>query len=266
MNTALISTASIVLYLTSGTLLAWRLMRRPDLPKLPVLAPGLLAAVLHGLLLYHWIHVGMDRDLSFFNVASLLAWIMTILVLLGSLRMPMENVGIAILPLAAVTIITALLFPMHHIVHDIRSPDLLSHILISILAYSLLTIAALQALLLALQHRHLRNRQPGGFVRALPPLQTMETLLFQMIWAGFILLGLSLVTGVLYIDDIFAQHLVHKTVLSIIAWLVFAVLLWGRYRFGWRGRTAVRWTLWGFGFLALAYFGSKLVLELILQR
>ena len=94
----------------------------------------------------------------------------------------------------------------------------------------------------------------------------MESLLFQMIATGFTLLTLALVTGVLFLEDIFAQHLVHKTVLSIIAWGVFAILLWGRWRFGWRGRVAIRWTIGGFIFLMLAYFGSKFVLELIINR
>jgi ABC-type uncharacterized transport system permease subunit len=90
--------------------------------------------------------------------------------------------------------------------------------------------------------------------------------MFQMIRIGFVLLSLALFTGVLFLEDIFAQHLVHKTVLSIVAWLVFATLLWGRWRFGWRGQVAIRWTVGGFVFLMLAYFGSKLVLELILNR
>jgi ABC-type uncharacterized transport system permease subunit len=134
------------------------------------------------------------------------------------------------------------------------------------LAYSLLTLASAQALLLAVQDNHLRRHHPGGFIRALPPLQTMESLLFEMISLGFVLLSVALGTGFAYLDDMFAQHLVHKTVLSIVAWIAFAVLLWGRYRFGWRGRTAIRWTLIGFAVLMLAYFGSKAVLELILER
>jgi ABC-type uncharacterized transport system permease subunit len=141
-----------------------------------------------------------------------------------------------------------------------------AHILLSILAYSVLSIGALQAVLLAVQEKHLREKRPGGFIRALPPLQTMETLLFRMIGAGFILLSLALVSGALFVQDLFAQHLVHKTVLSIVAWAVFAILLWGRQRFGWRGRTAIRWTLSGFFSLMLAYFGSKWVLEVVLGR
>jgi ABC-type uncharacterized transport system permease subunit len=94
----------------------------------------------------------------------------------------------------------------------------------------------------------------------------MESLLFQMIGAGFVLLSLTLVSGLMFVEDIFAQSLVHKTVLSLLAWGVFGILLWGRWRFGWRGRTAIRWTLSGFAALALAYFGTKLVLELVLKR
>lgn len=94
----------------------------------------------------------------------------------------------------------------------------------------------------------------------------MESLLFQLITVGFILLSVTLISGFFFLEDLFAQHVAHKTLLSLIAWCVFGVLLWGRWRFGWRGQTAIRWTLSGFGFLVLAFFGSKLVLELILRR
>jgi ABC-type uncharacterized transport system permease subunit len=94
----------------------------------------------------------------------------------------------------------------------------------------------------------------------------METLLFRMIGLGFVTLSLSLISGAFYLDDIFGQHLAHKTVLSVLAWLIFAILLWGRWQFGWRGRTAIRWTITGFVILMLAYFGSKFVIQLILQR
>lgn len=266
MNITVVSAIAIGFYLCSGGLLGWRLLRRPEWGKGPMLVVGLAAAVLHGYLLYRWIDTAMGQNLDFFNVASLVAWVVALVVLVASLRIPVENIGIALLPLAALTIVLTLAFPSSQLMQTGTSVELLSHILLSILAYSILTIAAVQALLLELQNRHLRNRHPGGFIRALPPLQTMETLLFQMIWVGFVLLTLSLFTGAMFLEDIFAQHLVHKTVLSIIAWCVFAILLWGRHRFGWRGHTAVRWTLWGFVVLALAYFGSKLVLELVLKR
>ena len=140
------------------------------------------------------------------------------------------------------------------------------HILSSILAFSLLNIAALQALLLALQDQHLRSHHPKRLILALPPLQAMETLLFQMLGTGIVFLTIALFSGFLFVENLFAQHLAHKTVLSICAWLIFTSLLVGRIRYGWRGKTAIQWTLIGFVLLLLAYFGSKFVLELILQK
>jgi len=103
-------------------------------------------------------------------------------------------------------------------------------------------------------------------VRYLPPLFSMEMWLFRMIFVGWVFLSLSLASGLVFLEDLFAQHLVHKTVLSILAWIMFSVLLFGRWRFGWRGSRALAWTTGGFVSLVLAYFGSKLVLEVILQR
>jgi ABC-type uncharacterized transport system permease subunit len=173
--------------------------------------------------------------------------------------------AIAVLPATAVSMILDQVVPGAAVITTSANRALQVHILISLLAYSLLTIAVLQAMVLAIQNRHLHNRHPGGLIRALPPLQLMENLLFQLIGIGFLLLSLALLSGFLFLEDIFAQRLVHKTVLSVSAWVIFAILLWGRWRFGWRGRTAVRWTIGGGIFLMLAYFGSKLVIELLLQ-
>jgi ABC-type uncharacterized transport system permease subunit len=87
-----------------------------------------------------------------------------------------------------------------------------------------------------------------------------------MLATGIVFLTVSLTSGFIFIENLFAQHLVHKTVLSILAWIIFTGLLIGRSRYGWRGQTAIQWTLIGFILLLLAYFGSKLVLELILHR
>ena len=119
---------------------------------------------------------------------------------------------------------------------------------------------------MAVQERHLRSKRFDGVFKYLPPLQTMETLLFEMIWLGFITLTVAILTGFTFLHDMFAQHLAHKTILSIIAWAIFAILLFGRHRWGWRGVTATKWTLVGFSALMLAYFGSKFVLEVILSE
>ena len=140
------------------------------------------------------------------------------------------------------------------------------HISSSILAYAVLTLAAVQSALLAAQDHQLKHRHTRGIIQILPPLQLMESMLFELLWIGVSLLTIAIVSGFVFIDDIFAQSLVHKTVLTMIAWLLFSLLLWGHYQLGWRSQTAVRLTLAGFALLMLAFFGSKLVLELVLVR
>jgi ABC-type uncharacterized transport system permease subunit len=257
---------AIALYLLATALLTAILLRGSDsgCMRRQTLMIGLAAVVIHSSLLYSSLLTPNGLNLGIFHAASLVAMTASLLLLLAAYIEPVENLGIAVFPLAALSIGLTMLYPAPHIITGASAWQLTSHILTSLLAYSILGLAVLQAILLAIQDNHLRNRSPGGFIRALPPLQTMESLLFQMIATGFALLTLALVTGALFLEDIFAQHLVHKTTLSIIAWAVFAVLLWGRWRFGWRGRTAIRWTIGGFMFLMLAYFGSKFVLELVL--
>ena len=257
---------AIALYLLATALLTAILLRGIDsgCMRRQTLMIGLAAVVIHGSLLYSSLLTPNGLNLGIFHAASLVAMTTALLLLLAACIEPVENLGIAVFPLAALSLGLTMLYPEPHIITSASAWQLTSHILTSLLAYSILGLAVLQAILLAIQDNHLRNRSPGGFIRALPPLQTMESLLFQMIATGFALLTLALVTGALFLEDIFAQHLVHKTTLSIIAWAVFAVLLWGRWRFGWRGRTAIRWTIGGFMFLMLAYFGSKFVLELVL--
>ncbi len=271
MHHTLLIILSITFYLASGGMQLVRLLRGDTGPagKAGVIGLGLGAVALHGALLYPRVFGGNGVNLGFFNAGSLISWLVAAILMLTALRKPVENLGIVLLPVAALTILLDATFTSSHVIHTTGHWQLDAHILISMLAYSLLTIAMVQAILLAVQERHLRNRQPGGFIRSLPPLQTMESLLFQMIGIGFALLTVGLIIGLLFlqsIHNIVAEHLVHKTVLSLVAWVVFAVLLWGRWRHGWRGRTAIRWTLAGFITLALAYFGSKMVLELLLHR
>ena len=265
----LLATLAVFTYFTSAVLLLRQAVRQiygkavPSRHHARILA--IIAALLHTGVLYLTIGTPSGLNLGIFNVASLTGWMVTLLWLLASLKQPVENLGILLLPLVALAVVFKnLLFPNHALIIE-ADWRLETHILGSMLAYSVLSIAAVQALLLAIQERQLRLRRLGGVLHALPPLQTMENLLFRLISLGFILLSMSLLSGILFLEDIFAQHLVHKTVLSLIAWVVFAVLLWGRRRFGWRGRTAIRWTLAGFATLMLAYFGSKLVLELLLH-
>lgn len=269
MTTTLIAALlAIACYLGSAALIAGRLFRGA-MGMISARAPGLLLAwaglALHALVLYHDIHGSPERiNLGFFIAGSMIAWTILLVLMLSSLTKPVENLGIALLPAAALAIGAELAVPTAHLLPADAGWGLHAHVLISLLAYSLLALASVQAILLAIQDRHLHNRHPGGFIRSLPPLQTMELLLFEMIGFGFLLLTAALATGFMFMENMFAQHIAHKTLLSLAAWCVFGALLWGRWRYGWRGRRALAWTVSGFLVLMAAYFGSKLVRELIL--
>lgn len=228
-----------------------------------ILIVGGFAISLHAILLYQNIVTDAGLNFGFFNAVSMMVWMIALL-LLTAIKHRVENLILVIFPIAAITIGVENYFHTEHIL----APDfgVSFHILSSIIAYSLLNISALQAIFLAFQDYQLRNKHPISVIKALPPLQVMEKLLYQMIALGLIWLSLSLITGIVFIENLFAQHLVHKTILSVIAWSVFAILLWGHFSYGWRGKTTIRWTLIGFAVLMLGYFGSKLVLELILHR
>lgn len=222
------------------------------------------ALALHALSLYPHLVTASGIDLGFFNALSMIAWLVSFLVFASSLRNATENLGLMLLPISAICLALEQIDMGPRLLSSDADPGVKIHVVVSLLAYSLLTVATLQAIAVALQDYRLRHQHPGGLIRSLPPLQQMESLLFRFIAAGLALLSLALITGAVYLDDILAQHLVHKAVLSVIAWVLFATLLFGHWRFGWRGKTAIRWTISGFVFLMLAYFGSKFVLELVL--
>lgn len=174
--------------------------------------------------------------------------------------------GLIALPLATLMLLAEWAFDAPgNILKDV-TPGIGVHVVSSVMAFGFLALAGVYAVFVAVIDHFLRQHQLNRFVRALPALDVLESLLFTLVKLGFLLLTVSLTTGFLFINDLFAQHLAHKTVLSILAWVVFGVLLWGRRFRGWRGRTAVRMTIGGVLLLMLAYFGSKLVLEVLLQK
>ena len=144
--------------------------------------------------------------------------------------------------------------------------ELTFHVAMATTAFAFLTIGMVLAIAQVIVDRRLRSRQPLGLLKILTPLESLESGCFQSILAGFAVLTLALVSGAFFVQDLFAQHLIHKVVLAIVAWVVFGVLLLGRFKFGWRGRMALRWTFAGYTLLGLSYFGSKLILENILGK
>jgi ABC-type uncharacterized transport system permease subunit len=252
-----------VLYLTSALILALPLLHRRPLPRAFGFGVAAAAVALHAAILVG--KHGGGVDLHFFAALSLVGACIAALCLLVNITRPVATLGVIVFPLAAFLLLTDTFAAPSTQPLPIEWQIKL-HVVFALVAYSVLSIAALLAILLALQERALRLRQFGGIARSLPPLTLTESLVFQLIAVGFMLLTLTLVSGILFVDNLFAQHLIHKTVLSIAAWIVFGALLFGRWRYGWRGRRAVRLTLVGMMLLLLAFFGSRFVLEVVLHR
>ncbi len=256
--------AAILFYLAGFAYLASTITRtRPN--RWVVTGLGLVAFVLHAITSAQQIFVPGGFDFSLMRVSSIIFLTVNFIVLLSSVHRPVSGLLLPLQPVTALVLAASLLLDSSMDPWSTLPPAAGFHVIVSILAYSLLTLSVLQALLTAYQNIQLHHRHPGGLVRALPPLQTMEALLFEILWAGFLLLTLSLISGFLFLDDFLGANVAHKAVFSMIGWVVFATLLWGHHARGWRGMMAIRWTVGGFASLALAYWGSKLVIEYILR-
>ena len=202
------------------------------------------------------------------NALSLILWLTVLIYGLGSLFYRLDGLHALVMPAAAVAVLLPVVFPATHALANTETLAFKAHLLIAMLAYSLFTIASLHVMLMAIIERRLHAGTVPPSLRNMPPLLTMETLLFRIIAAGFVLLTLTIGSGMLFSEELFGKpaRFSHKTVFGVLSWLIFAALLGGRWFYGWRGRTAVRWTLAGFLTLVLAYIGSKFVLEVILGR
>lgn len=253
-----------IAYLAAALLLSRRLGSGHHGGRAGAFAAAALAIAAHA-----GVHVAQfaesGPDLHFAPSLSLAALLIAALATAIAVWRPVEAIGIVAYPIAA---LCALAYGWHP--HEAASTpagwQIALHVVLALLAFAVLSIAALIAIMLELQERALRQRRVATVMRMFPPLSLVEGLLFHLIAAGFVLLSATVLTGVLFIHDWFAQHLVHKTVLTLLAWAVFGVLLFGHWRWGWRGIRAARFTLAGITLLLLGFLGSKFVLEVLLQR
>ena len=242
------------------------------------IALGTLAGwSLHGVALWSQV-VGPDSlRLGFAMMLSAALWVSVAAYWLENRNAALDSLRVLVLPVAAVTVLLPIVFPGSVMTLDGKSILFPWHVAIAILAYSTLTIAAFHAVLMLLQDANLHARRtvmdppPGWFGAAidrLPALLTMEKLLFRLILIGYLLLSLTVFSGVVFSEQVFGKALKwdHKTVFTLLSWVLFGVLLAGRHWRGWRGKTALSFTLGGFVTLLLAYVGSRFVLEVILHR
>jgi ABC-type uncharacterized transport system permease subunit len=228
-----------------------------------------VALVLHGMLLYRRVIVADGLDLGIANAISMLVWLTVLIYWLAGLAFEgLAGILGLLAPIAFLAVVLTAVVPTHHIVTYGGDPLFALHFGIAMLAYSLFIVATVHAVVMLFEEKWLHRGLLPPFLKSLPPLLVMEALLFRMLLAAFVLLTLTLVSGVFFSEQLFGKPftLTHKTVFGIASWFIFGGLLVGHYLRGWRGRIAVYWTLAGFTALLLAYVGSKVVLELILRR
>ncbi len=228
----------------------------------------LIPLAMHGYLLVKDILSGGGVDLGVLHALSLIIWLTLLVYWVARFFYPIGGLQTLVLPMAAVVVVLPELFPSDHPLQYTGLLAFKAHITVAMLAYSLFTIAMLHAVLISQVEKRLHHATLPRVLRSLPPLMTMESLLFRMIGMGFVLLTLTLLSGMIFSVEIFAKpwQLNHKALFGFISWGVFAVLLWGHRFYGWRGRVALHWTVGGFVFLVLAYLGSKFVLEVLLHH
>lgn len=226
------------------------------------------ALAIQGFGLYEGLFGAGGMRFSFSFALSLMLWLAVLIYWLESFRSRMDGLQPMVLPLAALAAIAPALFPQLRVVAHAGAWGFQLHFLTAMLAYSLFTLSALHAIFMGFAERKLHQRAITKSLTSLPPILTMEALLFRMISVAFGLLTLALVSGVMFSEAIFGKAMVvdHKTLFAFASWGIFAALLFGRHVYGWRGRVALRWTLAGFLVLLLAYIGSRFVAEVLLHR
>ncbi len=259
----ILAVALFALYTAS----AWVMLRSASNSRLDPLAWVLALASIfaHSGAILHMMRALGPFSIGLLEATSMLAWTLAVLACIIAIERQYRVLGAILLGCAA---LGAAATGRGHTYAEESAPgwELTAHILLSMAAAALLFAAAVTALLFVFQDRRMRARRVLDLPSVLPPLDAVEKVMFRLIGTGFALLTLALLTGLIFVTNLFTQHLLHKTVISLCAWAVFGALLIGRFRYGWRGRSAVRWTLTGFALLLLAYFGSKFVLEYLLGR
>ncbi len=235
----------------------------PQKWELAILAPTLL---LHGYWL--WAPILSERlmILSFGHALTLVCWLMLVMYWCGSFFYQLKGLQLLLYPVTFLCILLAFIFPGHPEGEILANQYVVLHIVASLLSYSLLGLATLMAVLVLFLQKQLRQKKFSPLISFLPPLLSLERLMFQMISLGFIGLSITVLGGVFFSEAIFGQPFAwtHKGVFGVMSWLAYAFLLTMRWRLNWRGRKAAIWILIGFLFMVLAYVGSKFVSEIIL--
>lgn len=269
-----------LLYLGLGISIWSALFHNKNLDKRPTIVTILLfliiiiqgVAIHLGMLSAHQIRINWTLGLSFtLWLGLIIYWIDSFFMKIGGFQLLFLPIGVVICLLAAVFPITE-----HSTAITVHTGLFMVHLITSLFAYSVIALGALQALIMTSLDNYLHHPQYFGnntnllsrVLDAQPPLLVQERMLFRLIWVGFTLLSISIITGMFVSMSLIGELLPndHKTFFTLISWIIFGILLFGRMMWGWRGRIALRWALFGFALLMLAYTGTRLIFEEVLRR
>ncbi len=262
---SVIATAAAILYVLAIATIIPGLSHQSVIKAKSVFASAACALVFHAWLLSDLILDGSGQNLSILNVASLISFIISLVMSVAMLKNRLWFLLPVVYSFSAINLTAATFLPSTFITHLETEPALLIHISLALFSYATLTIGALYALQLAWLDHKLKTKKALAINPNFPPLLMVERQLFKIILIGNILLTATLITGCAFVYDMFAQGKAHKAILSFIAWVIYSILLWGHYKQGWRGRKVTWFAVAGATLLTLAYFGSRFVREIILS-
>jgi ABC-type uncharacterized transport system permease subunit len=256
-----------IFYMLASGIIVTGMFNEKEPNKLSAIASVLIAIGLHIIILRSGILVEpeMGQNMSMLNVASLVGWLISITMLLASFRLPNTILLPVVYSFTGLLVLLNGLIPNAHVMQISVKPNLLIHISLALFAYACLAIASLYAVQLSYINLRLKEKNASLLHSSLPPLMAVENILFKLLLVGSVLLTLSLVSGFMFLDDMFAKEQAHKTVLSLLAWGLYSIILFGHFAFGWRGKPVIWSTIVGGILLTLAYFGSRFVREVLLN-
>ncbi|MCF2950347.1 cytochrome c biogenesis protein CcsA [Paraglaciecola aquimarina] len=252
-------------YLVTSGLVVTGMFREQGHNKILALATATTAIVLHTFILKSTILIEPGQNMSMLNVASLIGWIISITMLCASFKVPNTILLPVVYGFTAILVMLSQTMPSAHVIQMSVQPSLIIHVSLALFAYACLGIAFLYALQLFYINLRLKEKNASMLHSSLPPLMAVEHILFKLLLIGTALLTLSLISGFVFLDDMFTKEQAHKTVLSLIAWAIYATIVLGHAKFGWRGKPVIMSTIIGSVLLTLAYFGSRFVREVLLN-
>jgi ABC-type uncharacterized transport system permease subunit len=263
----LMDSICFIFYILASCIIVTGMFQEEGPNKLAAIISVLVAMGLHIAILRSGILIepGLGQNMSMLNVASLVGWLISVTMLIASFRLPNTILLPVVYSFTGLIVLLSGLIPSAHVIQVSVQPNLLIHISLALFAYACLAIASLYAVQLSYINFRLKEKNASLLHSSLPPLMAVENILFKLLLVGTILLTLSLVSGFMFLNNMFTKEHIHKTVLSLLAWGLYSVILMGHSVFGWRGKPVIWSTIISGILLTLAYFGSRFVKEVILN-